>query len=376
MQKSNLFFSKNLIFWYLENRRNLPWRATKDPYSIWLSEIILQQTRVDQGLPYYNAFKLKYPTIEDLAIASEEEVLKLWQGLGYYSRARNLHRTAQHISNNLKGIFPNNFKDLLQLKGVGDYTASAIASICFNEGAAVVDGNVYRVLSRIFGIFTPINSSQGIKEFKELAQKLIDTTQPGTFNQAIMEFGARYCKPQNPDCLNCIFKDNCLAHKNNMVSELPVKLKKGVVKKRYFNYLVILSEDNRTLFQQRTDKGIWQQLYEFPLIETSKEIGINQIQKLPGFISLSEKYSFKGLTLYNKKSIVHKLSHRHLVTRFWIVDTSSLNSGTAIQNNTNSENILKIISLASINKYPVPVLLENFISLFFESKEKGLIQKK
>ena len=376
MQKSNLFFSKNLIFWYLENRRNLPWRATKDPYSIWLSEIILQQTRVDQGLPYYNAFKLKYPTIKDLAIASEEEVLKLWQGLGYYSRARNLHFTAQHISNNLKGIFPNNFKNLMQLKGVGDYTASAIASICFNEASAVVDGNVYRVLARIFGIFTPINSSQGIKEFKELAQKLIDTSQPGTFNQAIMEFGARHCKPQNPDCLNCIFKDNCLAFKNNMVSALPVKLKKGVVKKRYFNYLVILSEDNRTLLQQRTNKGIWQQLYEFPLIETSKEIGINQIQKQPAFIKLSEKYSFKGLTLYNKKSIVHKLSHRHLVTRFWIVETSSLSSSTATQNKTNSENILKAISLASINKYPVPVLLENFISLFFESKEKGLIQKK
>ena len=376
MPKSNLFFSKNLIFWYLENRRNLPWRTTKDPYSIWLSEIILQQTRVDQGLPYYNAFILKYPTVKDLAKASEEEVLKLWQGLGYYSRARNLHSTAKHVSNNLNGVFPKNYNDLIKLKGIGDYTASAIASICYNEGTAVVDGNVYRVLARVFGIFTPINSSQGTKEFKELAQKLIDTSQSGTHNQAIMEFGARYCKPQNPDCSNCIFKSSCVAHKNNMVSEVPVKIKKAIVKKRYFNYLVILSEDKKTLLQQRTEKGIWQQLYEFPLIESSNEIGINQIQKLPEYIRVSEMYSFKGVKLYNKESIVHKLSHRHLITRFWIVETSSLNSGIAIEAKNKSESLLKVISVSSIYKYPVPVLLENFISLFFESKEKGLIQKK
>jgi len=376
MPKSNLFFSKNLISWYLENRRILPWRRTKDPYSIWLSEIILQQTRVDQGLPYYNAFKLEYPSIEDLANASEEEVLKLWQGLGYYSRARNLHITAKHISNNLGGVFPENFNDLLQLKGIGDYTASAIASICFNEGTAVVDGNVYRVLARVFGIFTPINSSEGKKEFKELAQRLIDTSQPGTHNQAVMEFGARYCKPQNPDCSACIFNNTCVAHQNKMVSEVPVKLKKAVIKKMYFNYLVILSEDKRTLLQQRTTKGIWQQLYEFPLIETSKEIGINQIQKLPAYLKLSDKYSFKGVKLYNKKSIVHKLSHRHLITRFWIVETSSLLSEATFENKNKLESDLREISFSAIYKYPVPVLLENFISLFFESKETVLIQKK
>jgi len=374
MPKTNLFFSKNLIFWYLENKRNLPWRTTKDPYSVWLSEIILQQTRVEQGLPYYNAFKNKYPTIKELASASEEEVLKLWQGLGYYSRARNLHSTAKHISNNFDGVFPDNFKELLQLKGVGDYTASAIASICFSEGTAVVDGNVYRVLARVFGVFIPINSSQGIKEFKELAQSLIDSSQPGTHNQAIMEFGARYCKPQNPDCLACIFKSNCLAHRDNFVSEVPVKLKKTVIKKRYFNYLVIRSEDNKTLIQQRTNKGIWQQLYEFPLIETPKEIGVNQLQKLPEYLKLSEKYSFKGIKLYNKVSIIHKLSHRHLVTRFWIVETSSLN--LTVNNKNKPESFLREISFSSIYKYPVPVLLENFISEFFESKESLLIQKK
>ncbi len=376
MPKSSIYFSKNLIFWYLENKRELPWRTTKDPYSIWLSEIILQQTRIDQGLPYYNDFKLHYPTLQSLANASEEEVLKLWQGLGYYSRARNLHLTAKYISNNLKGVFPSNFKELLNLKGVGDYTASAIASICYDEATAVVDGNVYRVLARVFGIFTPINSSQGIKEFKDLAQKLIDVSQPGIFNQAIMEFGARYCKPQNPVCSSCIFSSNCLAHQNNMVSELPIKLKKLSVKKRYFNYVVILSEDNKTLLQQRTDKGIWQQLYEFPLIETPIEINIGQIQRLPEYKKLSEKHSFNTIKLYNKESIIHKLSHRHIVTRFWIVETSGLSSEISENETITTGSTLKEIPFSSIHNYPVPVLIENFISSFFGLKESLQKQKK
>lgn len=369
MPKNNLNFSIKLISWYLENKRDLPWRTTQDPYRIWLSEIILQQTRVAQGLPYYHAFLLDFPTIQKLANATEEEILKLWQGLGYYSRARNLHSTAKNISTNLKGIFPSNFKDLIKLKGVGDYTASAIASICFNEATAVVDGNVYRVLARVFGIFTPINSSLGKKEFKKLAQNLIDSSQPGTFNQALMEFGARYCKPQNPDCSVCIFNHDCVAFQKNMVSDVPVKLKKTIVKKRYFNYLVIVSENKRTILQQRTKKGIWQQLYEFPLIETSKEIGISKIQKLPEYIELSEKYSFIAIELYNKKSIIHKLSHRHLITRFWIVKSADLTEAK-------SGSIKEGIPLQNVGKYPVPVLLENFISLFFESKKTLQKQKK
>ena len=247
MSKSIEIFSKLLILWYIDHKRELPWRLTKNPYAIWISEIILQQTRVAQGLPYYNAFISTFPTINDLAKAPEEKVLKLWQGLGYYSRARNLHVTAKYISNNLKGEFPSNFKGLIQLKGVGDYTASAIASICFNEPTAVVDGNVYRVLSRYFGISTPINSTQGIKEFKNLAQELIDASQPGIYNQAIMEFGARHCKPKNPDCTSCIFNDKCVALQKRMVSELPVKLKKVTIKKCYYNYLVIQSKDDYTL---------------------------------------------------------------------------------------------------------------------------------
>lgn len=352
MSKSNTYFSKLLILWYIEHKRELPWRLTSEPYNIWLSEIILQQTRVAQGLPYYNAFISAFPTIYELAKAPEEKILKLWQGLGYYSRARNLHFTAKHIESNLQGEFPSSYRELLKLKGVGDYTASAIASICFNEPAAVVDGNVYRVLARYFGISTPINRTQGIKEFKALAQKLIDISQPGMYNQAIMEFGARHCKPQNPDCTSCIFNDKCVALQKKKVSELPVKLKTTTIKKCYYNYLVILSEDNKTILQQRTQKGIWQQLYEFPLIESSKEIEIEQLQQMKEYKELNKKHSISSVVLYNEKSIIHKLSHRHLYTRFWIAET--LNSS------------ITGAPIHTIKKYPVPALIEKFITSFFK----------
>ena len=351
MPNNTAHFSKTLILWYIEHKRELPWRTTIEPYYIWLSEIILQQTRVAQGLPYYRAFISSFPTIEDLAKASEEKVLKLWQGLGYYSRARNLHFSAKYISENLKGVFPTTYKELLNLKGVGDYTASAIASICFNEPTAVVDGNVYRVLARCFGISTPVNSTQGIKEFKALAQQLIDISQPGIYNQAIMEFGAKHCKPQNPDCNSCVFNDKCVALQKKTVSELPVKLKKTIIKKCYYNYMVILLEEDSIILQQRIKKGIWQKLYEFPLIETSKEFGINKLLQTAEYKELSKKHSFSSLVLFNEKSIVHKLSHRHLYTRFWIVET--VNS------------TIKGIPIHTINKYPVPVLIEKFITSYF-----------
>ena len=227
-----MILSEKLIYWYLQNKRELPWRKTKDPYRVWLSEIMLQQTRVAQGLPYFLKFTKAFPTVFDLAKADESEVLKLWQGLGYYSRARNLHFTAKYIAEELNGMFPENYKGLLQLKGVGDYTASAIASICYDEPVAVVDGNVYRVLSRYFGIATPINSTKGIKEFKELAQTLIDASQPGVYNQAIMDFGALHCKPQNPLCNECPVSDSCVALAKNSIKELPVKERKIKIKKR------------------------------------------------------------------------------------------------------------------------------------------------
>ncbi|MCZ4317609.1 A/G-specific adenine glycosylase [Aequorivita viscosa] len=353
MPKTTPDFSKKLIAWYIQNKRELPWRNTLNPYHIWLSEIMLQQTRVSQGLPYFLKFVAAYPKIEDLANAPEDEVLKLWQGLGYYSRARNLHATAKIISEDMRGVFPNNYKDLLKLKGVGDYTASAIASISFNQPEAVVDGNVYRVLSRHFSISTPINSTTGQKEFKQLAQQLIDKDQPGTFNQAIMEFGARYCVPQNPDCENCIFNNSCVAFQQNKVAVLPVKIKAKPVKKRFFNYLVVLSENEHTVLQQRTGKGIWQKLYEFPLIETSEEINLSSLKKLPQFQTLSEKINIENISLFNEKPVIHKLSHQHLSTRFWIVETLEDKENT--------------VPISEVKNYAVPVLIADFVSEFFEN---------
>ncbi|MGB3345275.1 MAG: A/G-specific adenine glycosylase [Aequorivita sp.] len=346
-------FSNELILWYLQHKRMLPWRKISNPYQIWLSEIILQQTRVAQGLPYYLKFLDAYPKVTDLARASETEVLKLWQGLGYYSRARNLHATAKMVSEEMNGVFPNNHKDLMKLRGVGDYTASAIASICFNEVQAVVDGNVYRVLARIFGISTPTNTGIGKKQFKQLAQELIDKKQPGTFNQALMEFGSLYCIPQSPNCENCIFKENCIAFKEKRVAELPVKPKAIPIKKRYFNYLVTISGTDHTLIQQRLKKGIWHMLYEFPLIETEMEVDIHNLVKLPQFMAFSKNNSIESISLFNEKSVIHELSHQHLYTRFWIVYTLE---------DTNSS-----IPISEINKYPVPVLIENFVAEFFET---------
>lgn len=341
--------SKKIISWYSGNKRDLPWRSTTNPYYIWLSEIILQQTQVAQGLPYYHAFITNYPTVFDIAKAEESQVLKLWQGLGYYSRARNLHASAKYIVSELNGVFPNTFTEILKLKGVGDYTASAIASISFNEPTAVVDGNVYRALSRIYGIYTPINTGKGFKEFKALAQELIDKKQPATFNQAVMEFGARLCRPKNPDCPNCPFNNTCIALEKNAIDVLPVKLKALKVKKKYFNFIVILSEDGKTIVEQREGSGIWQNLYQFPLIESKKSVEFSVIaDHLKDFIPLKNK-AF-DLSLYNEKAIIHKLSHQHLYTKFWIVSLkSSLPEG---------------ISVKKIHDFPVPILISNFIEQF------------
>jgi len=336
--------------WYLQNGRMLPWRETKNPYRVWISEIILQQTRVTQGLPYYRKFIEAFPSVHDLANAPEEKVLKLWQGLGYYSRARNLHFTAKYISSSLKGIFPDNYKDLLKLKGIGDYTASAIASICFNEPTAVVDGNVYRVLARVFDMALPINSAQGIKEFKQKAQLLIDPVQPGTFNQAIMEFGARFCVPQKPDCDSCLFSATCLALERNRVTQLPVKLNKTRIKKHYYNYIVPVSSDKRTYLTQRTGKGIWQNLYQFPLVESPSEVDLVALKSISEYKALSEELKIRSLVPYSLNTVVHKLSHKHLHTRFWIAEVSELKE--------------KGVSFSKTESFPVPILIGNFISEF------------
>ncbi len=342
----NLTFSNQLIFWYLQNKRDLPWRKLKDPYAIWLSEIIMQQTRIEQGLPYYLRFLAIFPTVFALAEADELQVLKNWQGLGYYSRARNLHSTAKYIAQECNGVFPSTYQELLKLKGVGDYTASAIASICFHEATAVVDGNVYRVLARYFGIRTAINSSQGQKEFKALAQELISTEDPGTHNQALMEFGAIQCKPQNPHCESCPFNSGCMAYSNNTIRQLPVKTKKQKIKKRYFNYLVLNNE--KTLLQKRTGNGIWKNLFEFPLIESTKEISLEELIKQEKFKELFTNES--RVKPFNHTAIIHKLSHQHLFVYFWIV------------NSTVSPK--EAISWTEVADYPVPILIANFVENF------------
>jgi len=342
-------FKNKLTNWYSINKRELPWRATKNPYYIWLSEIILQQTQVKQGLPYYNAFVETYPTVYDLAKASEESVLKLWQGLGYYSRARNLHFTAKYIVNELNGKFPNTYKDLLKLKGVGDYTASAIASIAFNEVAAVVDGNVYRVLSRYFGIDTPINSTAGIKEFKVLASSLIDKNQPATYNQAIMEFGAKQCKPKSPDCNACPLEDSCFALQKGLVDTLPIKLKKTKVTIKYFNFIVFIDTNNKTMLEKRTKKGIWQNLYQFPLIESERSLKVSEFHLLNLKDTILKNKTF-DYALYNQTDKIHKLSHQHLHTKFWIIELEHLP--------------IEAIPIKDLRSYPSPVLISDFIEQF------------
>ena len=345
-------FPNILISWYLQNNRELPWRKSKNPYFIWLSEVMLQQTRVAQGLSYYLKFTDTFPTVFHLANADESTVLKMWQGLGYYSRARNLHFTAKHIANELNGEFPSTFSEIIKLKGIGDYTASAISSICFDESTAVVDGNVYRVLSRYFGVKTDIGSPAGIKEFKALAQSLIDTSQPGTFNQAIMDFGALHCKPQNPLCETCPFSDSCVALEKKLTKELPVKVKKIKVKNRFFNFLVVKTADDTTILSERKGKGIWQGMYQFPLIETTKNIEAKELISKEEFINLFPETT--TISLFNKKEIIHKLSHQHLHTQFWVVTTK--NSPEAAINWTDVED------------YPVPVLIANFLKAYKEGK--------
>ena len=342
-------FNEILTHWYSINKRELPWRKTKNPYFIWLSEIILQQTQIKQGLPYFEAFVQNFPTVFDLANAGESQVLKLWQGLGYYSRARNLHASAKHIANELEGVFPSTYADIIKLKGVGDYTASAIASICFDEPTAVVDGNVYRVLSRYFGIDTAINSSQGIKQFKTLATELIDRDHPGDYNQALMEFGATQCKPQNPLCDTCPLNGSCEALKQQRIDTLPVKLKKTKVKTKYFNFLVFISSDGKTLFEQREGSGIWRNLYQFPLVETSKPLENSNFYREPEILNLLEETPFE-YSQFNETSIIHKLSHQHLHTSFWIVEVDELPRPG--------------IPIDTIDTYPTPVLISNFLDAF------------
>lgn len=341
-----MIFYKLLIKWYLQNKRDLPWRNTTDSYPIWLSEIMLQQTRVAQGTPYFLSFIKAFPTVFDLANADEEQVLKLWQGLGYYSRARNLHKTAQFIANELNGVFPEKYVDLLKLKGVGEYTAAAIASFSYNEAVPVVDGNVFRVLSRYFDVETDIAVASAKKEFAALAYELMPKDNPAIFNQAIMEFGALQCVPKSPDCTVCVFNDSCAALQKKKVDVLPVKSKKLKVTIRYFNYLVVEDNLGNTILQKRTAKGIWHNLYEFPLLETDAEKNFDFISS---YIKdeFFKEYSIIGIEEWNPKSIIHKLSHQHLYIKFWKIKIK--------------ENVLNGINAQDVKTYPFPIVIHNFI---------------
>lgn len=336
--------------WYEENKRDLPWRNSPSAYKIWISEIILQQTRINQGISYYHKFIEKYPTIQQLARAPIEDVLKLWQGLGYYSRARNMHITARRITDEFEGNFPSDYNELLSLKGIGEYTAAAIASIAFNIPVAVVDGNVFRVLSRIYGIKTEITSAAGKKLFRQKAQEILNHEKPGIHNQAMMELGALICLPRNPLCGQCPLNRLCYAYKNRLTNSLPVKKVNGKNRERYFYYLHISYKGN-TFIHQRQQKDIWNSLFEFPLIETSQYI---HPEKLP---ETEEWHHLFGETLYEIKSIsqpfVHKLTHQTLKVFFFKVDIR--NSATIL-----SEKYL-CIPENKIEKYPVSRLTEKYL---------------
>ena len=326
---------KSLLKWYNFNKRDLPWRKNTDAYRIWVSEIILQQTKISNGKKYFINFIDKFPTINHLAEATEEQVLKKWEGLGYYNRAINLHKTSKTIVKNFNGNFPDSYDELIKLNGIGDYTASAISSICFNKYNPVIDGNVLRFLSRFYGIKRPIDSITVKKEIKQIAYTLIiKTKSPGDFNQAMMEYGALVCKPF-PDCVKCIFKTNCISFKNNEVKLLPIKSKNKKKIKRYLNYLVFIDSHKKTLIKQRIKKDIWYKLFEFPLIEQDKLI--NDIKTNNEFNNYLNENNIQ-IDKFEKDiyTIKHILSHQTLFISFHIINTKDkLNNGVEISSLTN-----------------------------------------
>jgi len=346
---NKIFFSKRIIDWYQINQRSLPWRGTRDPYKIWLSEIILQQTRVVQGLPYYKEFVKTFPTVFDLAKAPEQKVLRLWQGLGYYSRARNLHRCAKKIVKDFKGEFPQSFEELKKLSGIGPYTAAAIASIAFRESVAVVDGNVFRVLARVFGIEQDIASDKGKKYFFLLANELIDQSQPDLFNQAVMEFGALHCLPKNPKCTDCIFSKDCEANQQNLQALLPVKSKKIKVRTRYFYYFVIHSKKG-IFMHQRNGKDIWRRLYDFYLIETSRSQKTESLIKQDDFLT-------KSSIIRESKIFTHILSHQKLKIRFIEIEKSFSKKDEMMGKRLG----LKKFTPREVAKLPKPILIDRFL---------------
>jgi len=333
-------FGLSIQVWYRQNYRKLPWRATKNPYKVWLSEIIMQQTRVDQGLSYYFKILKKYPTIDLLAQADEQEVLRIWQGLGYYSRARNMHTAAKQVVNDFNGVFPNTYEDIKSLKGVGDYTAAAIASFAYDLPYPVLDGNAFRVLARYFNDPSPIDTGQGKKVFQIYAEEVLNRDEPAEFNQAIMEVGAMVCRPKNPDCENCPLNERCLAYNEGNPLSLPVKAKKIKVSNRFFHFFIYPSA--KIQLMQRKGKGIWQNMYQFPMLEVDHQLNKKELKEISE-VKL-------GVQLKNKIfSEKHILTHQHINATFWTVEDEVQGDGY-IQTD-----------LTGINVYPLPRLIERFI---------------
>ncbi|MDD4970196.1 MAG: A/G-specific adenine glycosylase [Paludibacter sp.] len=344
------YISGKLTNWYDDNKRDLPWRDITDPYRIWISEIILQQTRVNQGLGYYHRFIERFPTVEMLADADEDSVLKYWQGLGYYTRARNIHKASRQIMHQFGGVFPTQHNDIIKLAGIGEYTAAAISSFAFHQPFAVVDGNVYRVLSRLFGIESPIDSNSGKKEFALLAQELLSKTSPGKHNQAIMEFGALQCIPVAPDCSACPLKSVCMAFENNLISMLPVKSPKKKSTNRFFNYLFIRFQDS-TFLQKRVEKDVWQNLFEFPLIESDRLLNSEELLDDEAFKSLFGNVDEVEIHKISNP-MKHILSHRVIHAQFFSVNISKKDKAF---------NQFIQVPLKEIDSYAVSRLMELFL---------------
>ncbi len=342
----NMNFSEEIKAWFAQNKRDLPWRNQKDAYQIWLSEIILQQTRVAQGLPYFLKYIERFPTIKDFANADLDDILRIWQGLGYYSRARNMHFAAKQIMNDFGGGFPSSYKELIQLKGVGAYTAAAIASIAFDEKVAVVDGNVYRVLSRFFNEPTPIDSSEGVKLFQRLANELIENEDPGDHNQALMEIGALVCTPKNPDCNNCPLNNSCEGFTKNTYIELPIKSKKVKVRDRYFIFLHF-KYNGKLWIQKREEKDIWNGLFQFPMIESDQKLSLVSLKN-------HELIQNKEILLIEyKTSLVHKLTHQKIYADFYQITLASL---IDIKGCT-------MIDKIDLDNYALPKLIVNYLEV-------------
>jgi A/G-specific adenine glycosylase len=321
--KKDIQFADTLLSWHQSHARELPWKKDKDPYKIWISEIILQQTRVAQGLPYYQRFIARFPNLKSLAKATEDELLQVWKGLGYYSRARNLHFTASYIKNELNGHFPDSYRELIRLKGIGPYTAAAIASFAFDEPRAVVDGNVIRVLARVFGIDEAFDKSQGKKAFQQAADDQLATKNPAGYNQAIMDFGATVCTPAQPKCSKCPFTSSCFAFRNNQIQELPIKSKSLVKKKRYFHYFVLIDQNRSVLLRKRKEKDIWKGLYDFPGLEVdSAQFNSKDLPGLPDSISMHTHFiRDEEIKLAENNQI---LSHQHIFARFQLIPIDNI----------------------------------------------------